>query len=105
MRDGIYSFNVTSRGTGIAIVENNTIKGLTRNSTYISQPSTKYGEPCFLFHELPFGDPQGFFRRGFPAKLLGEEGENHFKLSGESEGDSSLKVTIQGQWLCNLPQS
>jgi hypothetical protein len=66
-------------------------------------PSIKYGKPYFLYHEIPFGDPQGFLRRGFPAKLLGEEGEDHFKLSGESEGYSSVKVSIQGQRLRDLP--
>jgi hypothetical protein len=85
------------------MVENNAIKGLTRNSVYVSEPSTRYGRPCLLFQEARFNSPQVFFARGLPAKLLGEEGEDYFKLEGESEGDSNIKVAIQGKWLGDLP--
>ena len=107
MRDGIYSFNVRSDETvikGIALIENNTIRGLSSSHLYTVERSTKYGKPCLLVNEVRHGpDPQGLVTRGFPAKREGEEGGDRFALEGESEGDINRKVAIQGAWLHDLP--
>jgi hypothetical protein len=61
---------------GIAMAENNNIRGFNWSHVYKVERSEKHGKTYWHVTETPHAsDTQGFVRRGFPAKLEGEEGE------------------------------
>jgi hypothetical protein len=106
MRDGMHSFDVTadrSATKGIALVENDKIKGFSWSHDYEVERS-KRGEKAkwFVRKRQPSSGTRG---RGefFPAKLEGEEGKDWFSLKGALHGDSNAKISIQGKRLRDLP--
>ena len=106
MLDGIYSFEITFLGTvikGIAMAENNNIRGFNWSHVYRVERSEKHGKTYWQVTETPHAsDTQGFVRGGFPAKLEGEEGEDRFAFEVAEEAADD-KVSIQGRRLCDLP--
>jgi hypothetical protein len=40
--------------------------------------------------------------QGFSATIYGEEGEEEFRLRGESDADAKTKVAIHGRWVADL---
>jgi hypothetical protein len=105
MLDGIYSFEITFLGTvikGIAMAENNSIRGFNWSHAYKVDRSERHGKTYWHVTETPHAsDTEGFVRSGFPAKLEGEEGEDRFAF--EVVGESGDKVSIEGRRLCDLP--
>jgi hypothetical protein len=98
MRNGIYSFDITSGETaskGIAMVEKNVLRGLDWGHAYTVERSTKHGKPRWSVeaHRYMSGTP-GVYRGGFPAILEGEEGEDQFNFKGTADGDINIKVAI-----------
>jgi hypothetical protein len=107
MLDGVYSFEITFLGTvikGIAMAENNRIRGFNWSHAYAVERSEKHGKIYWHVTETPHAsDTEGFIRRGFPAKLEGDEGEDRFAFEVAGEADAEDKVSIQGKRLCDLP--
>jgi len=107
MLDGIYSFEITFLGTvikGIAMAENDSIRGFNWSHVYRVERSEKHGKTFWHVTETPHAsETQGFVRRGFPAKLEGEELEDRFAFEVAGEADVNEKVSIQGRRLCDLP--
>jgi len=107
MLDGIYSFEITYLGTvikGIAMAEDNNIRGFNWSHVYKVERSEKHGKTYWHVTETPHAsDTEGFIRREFPAKLEGEEGEDQFAFEVAGEEDENDKVSIQGRRLCDLP--
>ncbi len=107
MLDGIYSFQITFLGTvikGIAMAENDSIRGFNWSHVYKIERSEKHGKTYWYVTENPHAsETQGFVRRGFPAKLEGEELEDRFAFEVAGEADDNDKVSIQGKRLCDLP--
>jgi hypothetical protein len=107
MLDGIYSFEITFLGTiikGIAMAENNNIRGFNWSHVYKVERSEKHGKTYWHVTETPHAsDTQGFVRRGFPAKLEGEEGEDRFafEVAGEADDEgieprsSAMRPTVK----------
>ena len=113
MRDGIFSFYIRFGETAIraiALVESDTITGFNRDHIF-SVERLKYSVGRLLKHRntrwrvksIDFAAMPGASTRGFPAKLEGEEGEEHFWFKGGSDADRNVRVEIQGAWLQNLP--
>jgi hypothetical protein len=114
MRDGIYSFFITSDGTaikGIALVENDAIRGFNRSHIYSVDQLVIYSVERVRRHRntrwhvkaMEYTDTLGASTRGFPAKLKGDQGDDQFWFEGESDLDKNVRVEIQGAWLHNLP--
>jgi hypothetical protein len=107
MLDGVYSFEITFLGTvikGIAMAEDNNIRGFNWSHVYQVERSERHGRTYWHVTETPHAsETQGFVRRGFPAKLEGEEGEDRFAFEVAGEADVNDKVSIQGRRLCDLP--
>ena len=107
MLDGVYSFEITFLGTvikGIAMAENNNIRGFNWSHVYQVERSEKHGKIFWRVTETPHAsDTEGFVRRGFPAKLEGEEREDQFAFEVTGATDVEDKVLIQGRRLCDLP--
>ena len=104
MRDGIYSFEVTTDGTvskSIALVQGDEIKGLSQ--TYNVERSIRDRRGRWRVDVSPTKNSSGFHRSGFPAKLEGEENDDHFIFEGTCDADINTRVKIQGKWLCDLP--
>lgn len=107
MLDGIYSFEITYLGTvikGIAMAENDNIRGFNWSHVYHVERSEKHGKIYWRVTETPHAsETEGFVRRGFPARLEGEESEDRFafELAGEAHADD--RISIQGRRLCDLP--
>lgn len=114
VRDGIYSFYVTSDGTaikGIALIENNGITGFNRSQIYSVERLAKYpaerAGKCHQKHwrakAIEYQQAQRVSIRGFPAMIDGDEDEDQFLFEGESDADINVLVEIQGAWLHDLP--
>ena len=107
MRDGIYRVEFRSGhtiGKGIAVAENNAIRGFDENYFYFVGPSVQHGRLKRRVLAMRYApQPQGFSNPGFPATVSCEEGGEEFLLRGEADGDSSIKVTIHGTWIAELP--
>jgi hypothetical protein len=114
VRDGIYSFYVTSDGTaikGIALIENNGITGFNRSQIYSVQRLTKYPaekagkrqQKHWHAKAIEYQQAQRVSIRGFPTMIDGEEDEDQFLFEGESDADIKVRIEIQGAWLHDLP--
>jgi hypothetical protein len=113
MRDGIFSFYIRADETAIraiALVERDSIRGFNQSHIYsverlnysferlLRKRNTHWRVQAMAYVNAPSNSTCGF-----PAKLEGEEGEEQFWFKGESDGDKSIRVEIQGAWLQNLP--
>jgi hypothetical protein len=114
MRDGIFSFYIRCDETatrGIALVENDAIRGFSRSHVYSIERLIagsierlrKDRNTRWQVKALEHTHTEGVSTRGFPAKLEGEEGEDQFWYQGAADADRKLKVEIQGAWLHDLP--
>jgi hypothetical protein len=113
MREGIFSFYIRSDETtirGIALVENDSIRGFNRSHIYCverlaSCPLRVPMDRCTIWRvkAIEHTAAQGLSIGGFPAKLEGEEEEEQFCFAGGSDADRLVRVEIQGAWLQNLP--
>jgi hypothetical protein len=107
MRDGIYRVEFRSGhtiGKGIAVADNNAIRGFDENYFYFVGRSVKHGRLKRRVLAMRYAPQvQGFSNPGFPATVSGEEGEAEFLLKGEADGDSGIKITIHGTWIAELP--
>lgn len=113
MRNGIYSLYIRSNETttkGIALVEHDAIRGVTRNYVYFVERLVNYPAERLRMHrkhwrayETEYLPAQAISMHGFPAKLDGEDDEDQFLFEGESDVDSHVRVEIQGAWLHDLP--
>jgi hypothetical protein len=101
MRDGIFSFYVRSGETAfraIALVENDSIKGFNRSHIYSLERLKcsinrlqKDRNTNWRVKVMEHSPLQGFFMRGFPAKLEGEEGEEQFCLK-----EGPIQIAVSG---------
>lgn len=105
MRNGIYSFRITSYGTakGIAKVKGDVIRGLISNRVYVTERSAKTVWRLRAYRYGYASETQGVSMRGNEAILDGDESEDRFALEGTWDGDTSAKVAIEGVWLHALP--
>jgi hypothetical protein len=113
MRDGIYSFFITSDGTaskGIAVVEHDAIKGFNSSHIYsvervINYPAERVSHRGKHWRAKAIGNraAQRGSLRGFPAMVGGEEAEDEFLFEGEADADNNVGIEIQGAWLHELP--
>jgi hypothetical protein len=114
MRDGIFSFYIRCDETatrGIALVENDAIRGFSRSNVYSieklivdsDERLRKDRNTRWRVKALEHTQTKGVSTRGFPARLEGEEGEDQFWYQGAADADRKLKVEIQGAWLHDLP--
>jgi hypothetical protein len=107
MRDGIYSFHVTSNGTtlnGIAMIQNDSIRGLTSGNVFPVERIRRYKKPCWHVYACRYANrEQSTYGWGFPAIVAGEDREDSFALDGAADGDANVKISIHGKWLLDLP--
>ena len=107
MRDGIYRVEFRSGqtiGKGIAVADNDTIRGFDETYFYFVGHFAKYGRPKRRVLAMRYApQAQGFSNPGFPATVYSEEGEEEFLLKGEADGNSSIKITIHGTRIAELP--
>jgi hypothetical protein len=106
MRRGIYRFETTISQTsreGIAMINNNRIRGLDNDYIYTGSHIAKCGKRGWSFSAERYGKSgRGSSIRRFSATVYGEEGEREFQLSGESDADANTKVAIHGRWVAVL---
>ena len=106
MRRGIYRFETTISQTsreGIAMINNNRIRGLDNDYIYTGSHIAKCGKRGWSFSAERYGKSgRGSSSRRFSATVYGEEGEREFRLSGESDADANTKVAIHGRWVAVL---
>lgn len=100
MREGIYRIETTKgqmSSNGVAMINNGRIRGLDNNYVYVGNQVTKLGKRGWSFSAERYSEsgPGSFFRR-FSATVYGDEGEEEFRLFGESDADASMKVAIHG---------
>jgi hypothetical protein len=107
MRDGIYRVEFRSGqtiGKGIAVADNDTIRGFDETYFYFVGHLAKYGRPKRRVLAMRYApQAQGFSNPGFPATVYSEEREEEFLLKGEADGDSSIKITIHDTRIAELP--
>jgi hypothetical protein len=116
MRNGIFSFYVRYNEIaikGIALVENDAIRGFSRHHVYSVERLIPFSVERFRKDRNTHWRVQAVVHRhapgvsasGFPATLVGEEGEDQFWYEGNAEADrqGKLKVEIQGAWLHDFP--
>ena len=114
MRNGIFSFYIRCDETatrGIALVENDAIRGFSRSHVYSIERLIadsverlrKDRNTRWRVKAMEHTHADGVSPRGFPARLEGEEGEDQFWYQGAADADRKLKVEIQGAWLHDLP--
>ena len=93
MRDGIYRVEFRSGqtiGKGIAVVDNDTIRGFDETYFYFVGHLAQYGRPKRRVLAMRYAPrAQGFSSPGFPATVYSEEREEEFLFKGEADGDSS----------------
>jgi hypothetical protein len=101
MREGIYRIETTKgqmSSNGVAMINNGRIRGLDINYVYAGNQVTKNGMRGWSFSAEKYSESgSGSFFRHFSATVYGEEAEEEFRLSGELDGDASMKVAIHGQ--------
>ena len=106
MRRGIYRIDTTISQTsaeGIAMINNNRIRGLDNDYIYTGSHVAKHGKREWSFNAERYGKSgRGSSIRRFSATVYGEEGEREFQLSGESDADANTKVAIHGRWVAVL---
>jgi hypothetical protein len=106
MREGIYRIGTTISQTsseGIAMINNNGIRGLDNDYIYSGNHVAKHGKRGWSFSAERYGKSgRGFSIRSFSATVYGEEGEREFRLWGESNADASTKFAIYGRWVAVL---
>jgi T3SS negative regulator,GrlR len=106
MRRGIYRIETTRSQTsaeGIAMINNNGIRGLDNDYIYTGRLVAKHGKRGWSFSVERYGKSgRGFSIRRFSATIYGDEGEREFRLSGESDADANTKVAIHGRWVAVL---
>ena len=106
MRRGIYRIDTTISQTsaeGIAMINNNRIRGLNNDYIYTGSHVAKHGKREWSFSAERYGKSgRGTSIRRFSATVYGEEGEREFRLSGESDADANTKVAIHGRWVAVL---
>ena len=106
MRRGIYRIETTISQTsaeGIAMINNNGIRGLDNDYIYTGSQVAKYGKRGWSFSAERYGKSgRGSSIRRFSATVYGEEGEREFRLWGESKADANTKFAIHGRWVAVL---
>ena len=106
MRRGIYRIETTISQTsaeGIAMINDNGIRGLDNDYIYTGSHVAKHGKRGWSFSAERYGKSgRGSSVRRFSATIYGEEGEREFRLSGESDEDANTKFAIHGRWVAVL---
>jgi hypothetical protein len=106
MREGIYRIETTISQTsskGVAMINNDGIRGLDIDYVYAGTQVIKYGKRGWSFSAERYGKSgPGPSIRYFSATVYGEEGEGEFRLWGESDADANTKVAIHGRWVADL---
>jgi hypothetical protein len=106
MREGIYRIETTIGQTsseGIAMINNNGIRGLDNDYIYTGSHIAKRGKRGWSFSAERYRKSgRGFFIRSFSATVYGEDGEREFRLWGESNADANTKFVIHGRWVAVL---
>ena len=106
MRRGIYRFETTISQTsseGIAMINNNGIRGLDNDYIYTGSHIAKRGKRGWSFSAERYRKSgRGFFIRSFSATVYGEDGEWEFRLSGELDANANTKFAIHGRWVAVL---
>jgi hypothetical protein len=106
MREGIYRIETTigqASTKGVAMASKDGIRGLDNDYVYASSQVIKYGKRGWSFSAVRYGKSgPGFSLQGFSATIYGEEGEEDFRLPGESDADANTKVAIHGRWVADL---
>jgi hypothetical protein len=106
MRKGIYRIETTISQTsskGVALINEEGIRGLDNEYVYVGSQVTKYGKRGWSFDAMRYRKSgPGISLQGFLATVYGEESEVEFRLRGESDADASIKVAIHGRWVDDL---
>jgi len=106
MREGIYRIETTISQTssgGVAMINNNRIRGLDNDYVYTGSQVAKHGKRGWSFSAERYGKSgRGSSIRRFSATVYGEEGEREFRLWGESKADANTKFAIHGRWVAVL---
>ena len=108
MRNGIYSFCVTSNGTtlnGIATVENETMRGFNSSNVYLPKRMIRRGKTSWNVKLYAYAPRRIVFLTEAVSRRYfeGEEAEDSFAFEGAADGDANIKVSIHGKWLFDLP--
>ena len=102
MREGIYRIE-TTKGSGVAMINNGRIRGVDNDYVYTGRQVAKHGKRGWSFSAERYGKSgPSFCIRRFSPMVYGEEGEREFRLSGESDADANTKVAIHGRWVAVL---
>src|SRR5258708_18361 len=106
MRRGIYRVETTISQTsseGVDMISNNRIRGLYNDYAYTGSQVAKHGKRGWSFSAERYGKSgRGSSIRRFSVMVYGEEGEQEFRLSGESDADANTKIAIHGRWVAVL---
>src|SRR5882762_341486 len=106
MRGGIYRIGTTLSQTsseGIAMINNDGIRGLDNDYIYTGSHVAKHGKRGWSFSAERYGKSRrGSSIRRFSATIYDDEGDPEFQLSGESDADANTKVAIHGRWVAVL---
>src|SRR4029077_12481317 len=103
MSVGIYRIVTTISQTsseGIAMINNNRIRGLDNGYVYTGSQVAKHGKRGWSFSAERYGKSRiGPSTRSFSATVYGEEGEREFQLLGRvKDVDANTKFAIHGRW-------
>src|SRR6516165_1229159 len=107
MIDGIYSLEIkvgAEHTQGIGLVKGNSIKGLDPDRIYVVEFSGHHAESCWHFSASRYTKPAaGLTTSGFQQISCRENSEKRFVFEGEMTGFTTLNISIQGEWIADLP--
>jgi hypothetical protein len=107
MIDGIYNLGIevgAEHTQGIGMVKGNSIRGLDSDRIYVVEFSGHHAESCWHFSTSRYTKPAaGLSTSGAQQMTCRENSEKRFAFEGEITGFTTLNISIQGEWIADLP--
>jgi hypothetical protein len=105
MQNGIYRLRGRighESEIGVAMIENNEIRGLGKIHVYVGERVSVYGKQGWKILGRRYAPVTGAGLDGFEVNVFGEENETHFTLRGEVTSFGIEAVTLSGERLSDL---
>lgn len=108
MIDGVYTLQITfgaEQAEGVAMVKGKFINGLDWNRIYVVQFSGQHRDSAWHFAVSRYTEPAAGLTTSSSHQLTClENSDKRFVFAGEMTGFTSLQISIQGDWIADLPK-